>query len=129
MPTITGRVEILVNGFPLLNKAGAIAGGIGLSGLPNYTLREVVGIDGRIDGFIEEPVLATLDVTVTDRDDVSLNQLAEVRENGTILFQSIGGGKVYMMNKATCTRNFQLTSGEGAVNVRFVGDNWIENTQ
>ena len=60
---ITGTVEILVNGQLLLNKSGATASGIGLSGEPNFELKEVVGDTG-LHGFVEEPVMAGLEVTV-----------------------------------------------------------------
>jgi hypothetical protein len=127
MARITGRVEILVNGELLLNKAGAKASGIGLSGQPNFELKEVMGDTG-IHGFTEEPIVAKCEVTVTDRDDISLNDLAAVREDGTVIFRSAMSGKVYTMNNATCMRNFELTGGEGEVPLTFIGANWIEGT-
>jgi len=127
MARITGRVEVLVNGQPLLNKAGAKASGIGLSGMPNFELKEVMG-DSGIHGFVEEPVVAKLEVTVSDRDDISLNDIAAVREDGTVIFRSAGSGKVYTMNNATCMRNFEITGGEGETPLTFVGSMWIEGT-
>ena len=124
---ITGAVEVLVNGIPLLNKAGAVASGIGLSGEANYELKEVVGDTG-LHGFTEEPVVAMIEVTITDRDDVSLSDLAAVRENGTVIFRSRGKGKVYTMTEATCTRNFSVTGGEGETPVKFVAGFWTEGT-
>ena len=127
MARITGRVEVLVNGELLLNKAGAKASGIGLSGLPNYELKEVMGDTG-IHGFTEEPIVAKLEVTVTDRDDISINDLAAVREDGTVIFRSADSGKVYTMTDATCTRNIEITGGEGETPLTFVGAYWIEGT-
>jgi len=128
MARITGRVEVLVNGELMLNKAGAVAGGVGISGEPNFELKEVVGPTG-IHGFVEEPIPATLEVTVTDRDDISLDTLARIRENGTVIFRSANGGKVYTMNQATCTRNFSITGGEGETPIKFIGPYWVETTE
>ena len=125
---ITGRVEVIVNGTPLLNKAGAKATGIGLSGEQTMELEAVQGDTG-IHGFIEKPVPAVCEVTITDRDDISLDTLARIRENGTVIFRSYGGGKVYTMPNATCTRNFTVTGGQGEVAVKFVGNYWIESTE
>ena len=69
MARITGRVEIFINGAILLNKAGAKAKGIGLSGLPNFEMEAINGDTG-LHGFIEKPVNAELEVTVSDRDDI-----------------------------------------------------------
>jgi len=127
MSRITGRVEILVNGVMLLNKAGAVASGIGISGEPNFELQEVMGDSGP-HGFIENPIMAQCEVTVSDRDDISLSDLAKIREDGTLIFRSAGGGKVYTMKDATCMRNFQLTGGEGETKVTFKGPYWTEST-
>ena len=124
---ITGTVEILVDGVPLLNKAGASATGIGLSGEPNFELKQVQGDTGP-HGFVEEPVPAKCDVTVSDRDDISLDTYARIRENGTLIFRSRNKGKVYTMTNATCLRNFTLTAGEGEVSMSFEGPYWTETT-
>ena len=124
---ITGTVEVLVNGNLLLNKSGAVATGVGLSGEPNFELKEVVGDTG-LHGFVEEPVMAVLEVTVSDRDDIKLSDFAAIREDGTIIFRSRGKGKAYTMANATCTRNFGITAGEGEVPLKFVGANWVEGT-
>lgn len=128
MARITGRVEVLVNGLLLLNKSGAAASGIGISGQQSMELKEVMG-DSGIHGFVEEPVVAKLEVTVTDRDDISIDQLARIRENGTVVFRAAGGGKVYTMNEATQTRNISITGGEGEAPLVFVGPYWIESTE
>ena len=127
MSRITGRVEVLLNGEPLLNKAGATASGVGLSGEQSFELKEVIGDTG-IHGFTETPIAAMCEVTITDRDDISLNDIASVRENGTIIFRAAGGGKVYTMEGATCTRNFTITAGEGETPIKFVGNYWTEST-
>lgn len=124
---ITGRVEILVDGKLLLNKAGAVASGIGLSGEPNFELNEVMGDTG-LHGFSESPVMAQLEVTVSDRDDISLSDFANIRENGTVIFRSAKKGKVYTMPNATCKRNFSLTAGEGETGITFLGPYWQEST-
>jgi hypothetical protein len=124
---ITGTVEILVNGQPLLNKAGASASGIGLSGEPNYELKQIMGDTGP-HGTTEEPVEAKCEVTISDRSDILLSDLAQIRENGTVIFRSRGKGKVYTMTNATCMRNFTVTAGEGEVSVTFVGPYWTEGT-
>ena len=65
---------------------------------------------------------------MTDRDDISINDIAAIRENGTVIFRSAGSGKVYTMNNATCMRNIEITGGEGETPLTFVGANWIEST-
>ena len=125
---ITGRVEVLVDGKVLLNKSGAVANGIGESGKPAMERKPVLG-DGGIHGFVEEPVPAELEVTVTDREDVMLDDFAKVNESGTVIFRAHGGGKAYVMENATCTNNFSLTAGEGEVRLKFVGNYWTEMTQ
>lgn len=125
---ITGRVEVLANGQILLNKSGASASGVGISGEPNYELEPVIG-DGGLHGFKENPIIAQLEVTITDRDDVSLDALAKIKMDGTIIFRAAGGGKVYTMEGATCLRNFTVTGGEGEVPIRFVGPYWTESTE
>ena len=129
MPRITGRVEVLINGQLMLTKTGATTiNGIGLSGEGNFELNEVIG-DGGIHGFVENPVPATCELTITDRDDISLDTLARIRENGTVIVRAAKGGKVYTMNSATAKRNFGVTSGEGDVAVTFIGNNWVESTE
>lgn len=125
MSGITGRVEVLVNGNPLLNKAGAIARGIGISGEPNYELAPVMG-DSGYHGDTETPIMAECEVTITDRADISLSELARVRQNGTVIFRRAGGGKAYVMNNATCKRNMELTAGEGETSITFYGQYWTE---
>lgn len=127
MARITGRVEVLLNGDTLLNKSGAKASGLGLSGEPNFELKEILGDTG-LHGFVEEPVVAMCEVTLTDRDDIMLDSIARVRENGTIIFRSAKGGKVYTMDQATCKRNLSVTAGEGETPVVFIGPYWTEGT-
>jgi len=123
---ITGRVEVSMNHILLLNKAGAKAIGIGISGQPNFEVKAIQGDTGP-HGFVEEPVMARCEVTITDRDDVSLSDLASVYENGTLIFRAAGGGKVYTMEGATCLRNFTTTGGEGETEVAFEGPFWTES--
>jgi len=125
---ITGRIEVIVNGQMLLNKSGAVASGIGISGEPGMELTPVLGDTG-LHGFTEAPVISQLEVTVSDRDDVSLDSLARIKMNGTIIFRAAGGGKVYTMENATCLRNFSVTGGEGETPLRFVGAYWTESTE
>jgi hypothetical protein len=125
MSRITGRVEVLVNGKPLLNKAGATAKGIGISGEPSYELAPVIGDTG-YHGSTETPIMAECEVTITDREDISLSELARVRENGTVIFRAAGGGKAYVMANATCKRNMQITAGEGETSIVFYGSYWAE---
>ena len=127
MSRITGRVEVLLNGALLLNKAGAVASGVGISGKPNFSLKAVVG-DSGLHGYVEEPVMAQCEVTVSDRDDIELSAIAAVRENGTVVFRSAGGGKVYTMEEATCLRDFSITAGEGETKLIFAGKYWTEST-
>jgi len=125
---ITGRVEVLVDGKLLLNKAGAKAVGIGISGQPNFELKAVQGDTGP-HGYVEEPIPARCEVTITDRDDISLNDLASVMGTGTVIFRAAGGGKNYTMEGATCLRNFTVTGGEGETEVIFEGPYWTETTE
>lgn len=125
---ITGRIEVLVNGKLLLNKAGAKASGIGISGEPNYDRKVVVGDTGP-HGYVETPIMARCEVTVTDRADVSLSDLARIMGDGTVIFRSAGGGKVYIMEGATCLGNFTITGGEGETPIIFEGPYWAESVQ
>jgi hypothetical protein len=128
MSKITGRVEILISGKLLLNKPGATASGLGLSGSQSFELSEVLGDTG-LHGFVEKPVVAKLEVTITDRDDVKLADLAKINGDGTVIFRNANGGKSYTMGNATCTRNFTLTGGEGETPIVFIGAFWTENVQ
>lgn len=129
MPRITGRVNVSVNGEVMLTKVGATnLTGVGLSGGLNTELKEVMGDQG-ISGFVEEPVVAKCELTITDRDDINLDNLARIRENGTVVVAAANGGKVYTMNNATCKRNFSVTSGEGDTAIAFVGNYWTESTE
>jgi hypothetical protein len=129
MGKITGRVEIIVNGQMLLNKAGAVASGIGLSGEPNFELEAVTGDTG-IHGYTERPIAARCEVTITDRDDIKLDTLARINGDGTIIFRAAGGsGKVYTMDGATCLRNLSLTAGEGETTIVYEGPYWTESVQ
>ena len=127
MAKITGRVEILLNGDLLLNKAGATASGIGISGEPNFELTAVQGDTGP-HGYTEAPIAARVEVTVTDRDDISLSDIARINGDGTVIFRAAGGGKVYTMEGATCLRNFTLTAGEGETNIILEGPFFTETT-
>ena len=125
---ITGRIEVLVNGNLLLNKEGWVARGVGVSGEQAFEVSPVMGDTG-IHGFTEKPVPAECEGMITDRDDVSLDTLARIRENGTVIFRAAGGGKVYTMEGATCSRNFEVTGGEGETSIKFVGNYWTETTE
>ena len=127
MAKITGRVSISLNGQLLLNKSGAVASGIGISGEPAFERVPVSGPTG-LHGFTEPPVIAALEVTVTDRDDISLSEIAKVNGNGTIVFATVNGGKVYTMKEATCLMNFSITDGEGETPLTFNGASWTEGT-
>jgi hypothetical protein len=122
MSIITGRVEILVNGDLLLNKAGAVASGLGISGEQSYEVSEVIGDTG-FHGVTETPIMARCEV------DTMLDTLAQIKGTGTIIFRGATGGKVYTMDGAYCTRNFSLTAGEGETTVAFIGPYWTESTQ
>ena len=129
MPKITGRVELVLNGEVLLNKSGATAEGIGVSGKPAVLSKEVLGDTG-LHGVVEEPVVAKCTVKLTDRDDIPLSRIAEVNGDGTLIFRSAGGGKVYTMNGVYCLSNFKVTGGEGEVDgVEFIGPYWTEGTE
>lgn len=128
MAKITGRVEILANGDLLLNRAGAVASGIGISGQPNFELEAVMGDTGP-HGYVEKPITARCEVPVTDRDDIMLTDFARIFGDGTIIFRAAGGGKVYVMEGATCLRNFSVTGGEGESSITFEGPFWTENVE
>jgi len=125
MGKITGRIEVLVNGELLLNKPGAVASGIGISGEPAFERAAVVGDTG-LHGFTQNPIMAQCEVTITDRNDILLSDLASINGDGTVIFRSAGGGKVYTMNNATCLGNFTLTGGEGETGLIFQGAAWVE---
>ena len=125
MATITGRVEVLANGNMLLNKAGATARGIGISGQQAFERKPVMG-DSGFHGSTEEPIMAEMEVKITDRSDIKLADLAAINGNGTIIFRAANGGKTYTMDGATCANNMELTAGEGETTVKFFGPYWTE---
>jgi len=125
---ITGRVTVKLNGQVLLNKAGAKAIGIGVNGKLAVEKKPVMG-DGGIHGYTEEPFAPSCEVTVTDRDDVMLSDILDIHENGTIIFESAGGGKVYTMDGATSSMRTDVTAGEGETPLVFFGPAWIEGVQ
>jgi hypothetical protein len=125
---ITGRVEVLANGKLLLNKAGAVASGIGISGEPAYEVNPVLGDTG-MHGVTETPVVAQCEVTLTDREDISLSELAKILQDGTIVFRAANGGKSYTLEGASCKRNMSITAGEGETPIVFFGPFWTENVQ
>lgn len=125
MAQITGRVKIWVNSDLMLNKAGAVASGVGISGQPNFEVEPIMGDTG-FHGSVEKPIMAELTVDLTDRSDVSLSDLAKILENGTVIFEDANGGKSYTLNQATCARNISVTAGEGTTPIKFFGPYWTE---
>lgn len=134
MAKITGAVMIIADGITLLNKEGAVASGVGISGAANYEVEPVMG-DGQFHGYKETPIMAQLEVTITDRDDQMLDDIAKIGTadaNATVIFQTrkgtmSGTGKSYTLQNAVCTRNFSVTAGEGETPLKFLGDYWTEN--
>ena len=127
MAKVTGRIVVLVNGIQLLNKAGAVASGIGESGKPPIKYEPIIGDTG-LHGDKETIVVARVAVTVTDRDDISISEFAKIRGNGTIVFKAATGGKVYTMEGATCAGDISVTGGEGETKLEFYGPYWTETT-
>jgi hypothetical protein len=133
---ITGAVIIKVNGDPILNKAGAVASGLGLSGEASFEVEPVMG-DGQFHGFKETPIMPTLEVSITDRSDVKLDTYARIgigSSPDSVTFESRVGsdgklGKIYTLQNPVCTRNFKITAGEGETTIKFIGDYWQEQSQ
>ena len=125
---ITGRVEVLLNGKLLLNKAGAKIGGIGVNGQMPVRRKAITGDTG-VHGYVEEVVIPYCDVKTTDRSDFLLSDMAQVNGDGTLIFRSAGGGKVYTMQEVTCVNDLSVTAGEGEVELRFEGPGWIEASE
>ena len=125
MPKIVGRVQIFANGLLLLNKEGAKAINIGEFGKPPLEREAVMG-DGGFHGNKETPVMASLEVTVTDREDIAIGTLLAMDQDGTIVFRSHGGGKSYVMEQATSSGTAEVTAGEGEVPLVFYGEKWTE---
>ena len=128
MAKVTGRVEVLVNGQMLLNKNGATASGIGESGKPAIKREPIVGDTG-LHGYKETIEVARLSVSITDRDDVILSDLAAINGNGTVIMRAAMGGKVYTMANATFLTPASVTAGEGDTKIEFGGPYWTETTQ
>jgi len=118
MATVTGRVEVRVNGESLLIKQGAKAIGIG-----GYKRRPVEGEE--YHGYVEEVSTPRCEFSITDRNDKALEELAS-EVDATLVFQSANDGKVYVMKHAVCEGGFELTAGEGEVPVAFFGPSWSE---
>lgn len=127
MAKITGRVQVFVNGNLMLNKEGATASGVGISGEAPFEREPIMGDTG-LHGYVERPRVAQLEVTVTDRDDISLSDLNKINGDGTVIFKAAKGGKVYTMQNATSHSNLSITAGEGETPLVFSGPSWTENT-
>jgi hypothetical protein len=112
------------NGRPDDRRGPWRGNGIGKSGEPPFEKKPVMGTDG-VQGFVEEAVEASCEVTITDRDDITLDSLARI-ENGTVLFRRANGGKVYTLIDATCIGNFKVSGGEGETPIKFIGSYWTE---
>jgi hypothetical protein len=128
MAKITGRIEVVVNGKTVLNKPGATASGIGISG-QFATEGEPVYGDGGLHGFIDKPVPAKCEVPITDRDDIMLGDFAAIKGDGTVIYRAAGGGKVYTLKDAYCIGNFSIKGGDGETTLTFIGSSWTESTQ
>ena len=126
MPKVTGRIEVIVNGDKLLNKEGAVANGIGVSGQPTFEREPVMGDTG-LQGFTETPQEASVEINLTDRDEVSLSELAALTD-ATVIYRTAGGGKQYTLKNAFCVQNFSITGGQGETPVKFIGETWNEGT-
>lgn len=109
----------------MLNKSGAVASGIGESGKPPVKREPVLGDTG-LHGIKDSIVVAKLAVTLTDRDDVNLTDLAAIKGDGTVIMKAAQGGKVYTMAGAYCAGDLTLTAGEGETKVEFFGEKWVE---
>lgn len=125
MAVITGRVVITVNGQVLLNKAGAKIKGIGISGKPNFEVEMITG-DSGVHGFVEKPIVAELEVTVSDKSDISLDAMAQLTGDFSVTFNSANAGKQYSLQDPVCIRNFELTAGQGETTLKFAGSCWVE---
>jgi hypothetical protein len=126
-PRLTGAVEIIVNAQPVLNKEGATASGVGISGEASFERTPQYGDTG-LHGYTEANVGAMCEVTLSDREDQLLDTLARINGDGTIIFRAYRGGKVYTMEEATCLGNFSISNGE-VTNVRFHGEKWTETVE
>jgi hypothetical protein len=127
MAKLTGVVEIIVNAQPILNKEGATASGLGISGQASFEREAVMGDTG-LHGFVERGIPARCEMTLSDRDDQLLDTLARINGDGTLIFRAYRGGKVYTMRNATCLANFSVASGE-VTNVVFEGPMWTEGVE
>jgi hypothetical protein len=126
MARITGRVSVLVNNVPLLNREGAVANGIGPNGLVPFE-REPVMTDNGIAGFKETAVEASVEVTVVDRNDIELSPLLELDgQDATVLFQAEPTGKQYKLVNVFSSGVATLTAGEGETALKFIGEKWYE---
>lgn len=126
---ITGRMEILVNGILLLNKAGAKASGIGEAGKPPVR-RKAVMADVGIAGYVDEIIPARLECTIVDSEVQKLGDLAAIVGTGTVIFKRPGGnGKAYELINATNLGDIGVTAGEGDTDLVFEGDRWEERNQ
>lgn len=114
---ITGPVNITYHGQKLLNLPGAV-----LNGLAGDELEQVMG-DAEIHGYVEIPTEKSIEVSVTDREDIDLTALAN-KGPGTCIVEPVGGGKSYTLLDAICTRNLKLTTGKGEVPMKFIGKAW-----
>ena len=111
MARVTGRCEIRVNGVLLLSKKGA---SLQIGGEERKPI-----VEDQFHGWVGELMPAILTVTVTDRDDVKVEDLINVFE-GTATFEAVDG-KMYLVEELTAKGNPTVTAGEGAVELEYFG--------
>jgi len=78
----------------------------------------VVGQDG-VHGFSETPKMLFIEATITDNDELDLEQLLAIRD-ATVTIE-LANGKVIVLREAFYAADGDVTSSEGEIQVRFEG--------
>ena len=110
-----GLIEVTVDGSRLSVK-GAVDYGLG------KPVREaIVGHDGQVHGYKETFVAPFIELEITDSEELSLDQLANVTDSTIVV--SLANGKGFAIRNAWCVNQDGLggNSEEGAIKLRFEG--------
>ena len=83
-----------------------------------FKRESVVGQDG-VHGFKEEPKALFIEGSITDSDELSIEQLYKIRDASAIL--ELANGKIISLGEAFYAADGDVTSSEGEIQVRFEG--------
>lgn len=113
MAQVTGVCTIKLDGEALRTKEGA---SLDFGGKE----RTAIYANGRLVGYAENPIGATVSGTLAHTADFDPDKIRNARE-ATLIFEC-DSGPTYLISNAFSTSPPSLTGGEGDTEVEFMGD-------